>query len=48
MLHNKDIQELYFKLDTMRVIKSRMRWARHAVRMREKRNVYKVMVGKHE
>jgi hypothetical protein len=33
----------------IRMIKSRnMKWARHAAHMREKRNVYRVLVGKLE
>ena len=32
----------------MRVIKSRMRWARHVARMGEERGVYRVLVGKPE
>jgi hypothetical protein len=30
------------------MIKSRIRWARHAARMGEKRNVYRILVGKPE
>jgi hypothetical protein len=30
----------------IRIIKSRMRWAGHVARMGEKRNVYRILVGK--
>jgi hypothetical protein len=34
-LHIEDLNNLYFSPNIIRVIKSRMRWARHAVRMGE-------------
>jgi hypothetical protein len=38
---------LYFLLNTIRIIKpSKMRWAVHVSRMGEKRNVYRLLVGK--
>jgi hypothetical protein len=37
---------LYASLNIIRVIKSRMRWARHEARMGEMRNAYKILVGK--
>jgi hypothetical protein len=33
--------------NTVRVTKSRMRWAGHVARMGERRGVYRVLVGKH-
>jgi hypothetical protein len=39
----------YFSPSIIRVIKSRrMRWARHAARMGERRNAYRILVGKPE
>jgi hypothetical protein len=40
---------LYSSPSIIRIIKSRrMRWARHAARMGEKRNVYRFLVGEPE
>jgi hypothetical protein len=36
------------KVSIIKMIKSRMRWAGHVVRMREKRNAYRILVGKPE
>jgi len=48
-LHNEELNDLYCSPNIFRVIKSRkMRWARHVVRMVEKRGVYRVLVGKTE
>jgi hypothetical protein len=47
-LHN-EIRDLYSSPSIIRIIKSkRMRWARHVVRMGEKRNAYRLLVGKPE
>jgi hypothetical protein len=47
-LHNEELHNLYSLPNTSRMIKSRrMRWAGHATRM-EKRNAYKILVGKPE
>ena len=47
--HNEELNDLYSSPNTVRVIKSRrMRWARHAARMGERRGVYRVLVGKTE
>jgi hypothetical protein len=46
-LHNEDLLILYSSPNIIRQIKSRrLRWAGHAARMGEERNVYKVLMGK--
>jgi hypothetical protein len=46
-LHNEELHDLYSSPCILRMIKSgRMRWAGHAVRMGEKRNAYRILVGK--
>jgi hypothetical protein len=48
-LRNEELHDLYPLPSIMKIIKSRrMRWAGHAVRMGEKRNVYRLLVGKPE
>jgi hypothetical protein len=48
-LHNEKLRDLYSLLSVIRIIKSRkMRGAGHVVRMREKRNAYRLLVGKPE
>jgi hypothetical protein len=48
-LHNEDLHNLYPLPSIIRIIKSRrMRWVGHVARMREKRNVYRLLVGKPE
>jgi hypothetical protein len=48
-LHNEELRDLYSSVSITRIIKSRrMSWIGHAARMREKRNVYRLLVGKKE
>jgi hypothetical protein len=48
-LRNEELNDLYSLPNIVRVVKSRtMRWAGHVARMREKRGVHRVLVGKPE
>jgi hypothetical protein len=48
-LHNEELHNLYSSPSITRIIKSRMmRWTRHVARIGEKKNVYRVLVGKPE
>jgi len=45
-LQNAELNNLYCSPNIVRVIKSGMRWAGNTARMRESRDVYRVLVGK--
>jgi hypothetical protein len=48
-LHNEEIRDLYSSPSIVRIIKSRrMRWVGRVARMGEKRNAYRLLVGKPE
>jgi hypothetical protein len=48
-LHNEELPKLYSSPSIIRSIKSRRRrWAGHIALMREKRNAYRILVGKPE
>jgi hypothetical protein len=46
-LHKEELNDLYPSANFIRVIQSRrMRWAGHAARMGERRDAYRVLVGR--
>jgi hypothetical protein len=48
-LHNEELRDLYSSPSIIRIIKSRrVTWAGHVARMVEKRNAYRLLVGKPE
>jgi hypothetical protein len=47
-LHNEELNDLYSSPNTVRVIKSGMRWTGHVARMGERKGVCRVLVGKPE
>jgi hypothetical protein len=47
IFHNGELHNLYSSPSIIRMIKSRgVRWTGHVARMGEKRNAYKILVGK--
>jgi hypothetical protein len=47
-LHNEELNDLYPSPTIVRVLKSRMRWARHVAQIGERRGVYRVLMGRSE
>jgi hypothetical protein len=48
-LHNEELHDLYSSPSIIKIIKSRrMKWAGHVSRLGEKRNAYRLLVGKPE
>jgi hypothetical protein len=48
-IHNEELHNLYSSPSIIRMIKlRRMRWSLPVARMREKRNAYRILVGKPE
>jgi hypothetical protein len=48
-LHNEELHDLYSSPNIIRIMKARkMRWAGNIARTREKRNAYRLLVGKPE
>jgi hypothetical protein len=46
-LHNEELHDLYSSPSIIRIIKARrMRWSGHVARIGEKRNAYRLLVGK--
>jgi hypothetical protein len=46
-LHNEEFRDLYSSPSILEMIKlKRMRWAMHIARMREKKNAYRLLLGK--
>jgi hypothetical protein len=46
-LHNGELHDLYSSPSIIRIMKARrVRWAGHVARMGEKRNAYRLLVGK--
>jgi hypothetical protein len=46
--HYEELHDLYSSPSIITIIKSRMIWAGHVARMGEKRNAYRLFVGKPE
>jgi hypothetical protein len=47
-IHNEELRDLYSSPSIIRIMKARMRWTEHVARKGEKRNAYRLLVGKPE
>jgi hypothetical protein len=48
-VHNEDLHNSYYSPSLIRMMQTwKMRWAGHVARMGEKRNAYKILMGKPE
>jgi hypothetical protein len=47
-LYKEELHDLYSSPSINRIMKSRMRWEGHVARMGDKRNSYRLLVGKPE
>jgi hypothetical protein len=48
-LHSEELHNLYSSPSVIRITKSRrLRWARHVAQMGEKRDAYRILMGKPE
>jgi hypothetical protein len=47
-LHNEELRDAYSSQNITRMIKPRRRWAGHVARLGEKRNAYRLLMGKPE
>jgi len=47
-LHSEELHNLYISPNTIRVIKSKIKWAGHVTRIGRMRNAYKILGGKTE
>jgi hypothetical protein len=48
-VHNRELHDLHYSPSIIRIIKvRRMRWAEHVAQMGEKRNAYRLLMGKPE
>jgi hypothetical protein len=47
-LHNEELHDLYSSPNIIRMMSRKMRWAGHVARMGQKRNAYRILVGKPE
>jgi hypothetical protein len=45
-LHNEELRDLYSLPSVIRIINSRIRWVGYVTRMGEKRNKYRLLLGK--
>jgi hypothetical protein len=45
-LHNEELRNFYYLPNVIRMIKTRVRWAGNVERVGEKRNAYRVLMGK--